>query len=103
MAPDLIVQTGAEAAARLVESTFGLDLRPRLSEVAVPAIVIHGALDQLAPGAQENASELANLLRAELHLLDGAGHLPLFSRPEDVASRLDAFASRCFATAATSG
>ena len=93
---DLIVQTGAEAAATIVESTFGLDLRPRLSEVNVPAIVIHGELDQLAPRALEDARELAGALDAELHVLQGAGHLPLFSRPDDVASRLDAFAARCF-------
>lgn len=91
---DIIRRTGADAAAQIVEIYFGLDLRPRLAEITAPAMVVHGVLDALSPTALDDARELAAALRAELHLLDGAGHLPLLSRPADVAKLLDEFLGR---------
>jgi pimeloyl-ACP methyl ester carboxylesterase len=91
---DIIVRTGPEAAARIVEIYFGLDLRPRLGEVDVPAMIVHGVLDSLSPTALDDARELAAGLRAELCLLEGAGHLPLLSRPDEVADLLDGFLTR---------
>lgn len=88
---DIITRTGSEAAARIVEIYFGVDLRPRLAAVDVPAMIVHGALDALSPSALDDARELAAALKAELHLLDDAGHLPLLSRPNDVAALLDRF------------
>ena len=89
---DIIVRTGAEAAARIVEANLGVDLRPRLGGVDLPALVIHGALDALSPTAMDDAAALAAALpRGELRLLDDAGHLPLLSRPVAVAAELDAF------------
>ncbi|MFP5254850.1 MAG: alpha/beta fold hydrolase [Acidimicrobiia bacterium] len=88
---DIITRTGPEAAARIVEIYYGLDLRPRLGDIAVPATIVHGVLDALSPSALDDAKELASLLRADLHLLDGAGHLPLLSRPDEVARLLDSF------------
>lgn len=88
---DIITRTGSEAAARIVEMYFGDDLRPRLGEVELPALVIHGVLDALSPSALDDAKELAAGLDAELHLLADAGHLPLLSRPMEVAEQLDRF------------
>jgi pimeloyl-ACP methyl ester carboxylesterase len=88
---DIIARTGPEASARILEIYFGLDLRSRLAEIDVPALVVHGVLDALSPTALDDAKELAAALRAELHLLDGAGHLPLLSRADEVSAALDAF------------
>lgn len=93
---DIIARTGPEAAARIVEIYFGLDLRPRLGEIEVPAMIVHGVLDALSPSALDDAEELAAALHAELHLLDGAGHLPLLSRPDDVSDLLDRFLTACY-------
>jgi pimeloyl-ACP methyl ester carboxylesterase len=92
---DIIVRTGPEAAAAIVRSFFGLDLRPRLHELDVPAMVVHGELDVLSANALGDARSLATALGAELHLLDDAGHLPLLSRPGEVAGLLDGFLDRC--------
>jgi pimeloyl-ACP methyl ester carboxylesterase len=92
---DIIVRTGPDAAARIVEIFFGLDLRDRIGEIDVPAMVVHGVLDAVSPDALDDAMQVASLLDAELHLIEGAGHLPLLSRPREVADHLDAFLARC--------
>ena len=92
---DIIRRTGPEATARIIESYFGIDLRDRLGEVAVPAMVIHGDQDALSPTANDDARELADRLGGELRVLEGAGHLPLLSRPDEVASHVDEFMRRC--------
>ena len=94
---DIIHRTGPDAAARIVESSFGMDLRPRLGEVASPAMVIHGVLDSLSPDALDDARQTAAALDADLCLLDDAGHLPLLSRPETVAGHLHDFLDLCAA------
>ena len=88
---DIIVRTGPEAAVRIVELYYELDLRPRLGDVTIPAMVVHGVLDALSASAMEDAKQLSSALNADLHLLEGAGHLPLLSRPREVAGLLDAF------------
>lgn len=55
----------------------GFDVRGRLRDIPVPAIVLHGSRDRLFP--LESARRLASgLPRAELRVIPGAGHvLPL--------------------------
>lgn len=92
---DIIVRTGPDAAAAILEANLDVDLRPRLAEVPVPAMIVHGALDAVSSDATDHARELAERLPdAELHLIDDAGHLPLLSRPDVVADLLDQFLRR---------
>lgn len=89
---DIIIRTGAEAAARIVEVNYAVDLRPRLDEVRVPTLIVHGVLDAISPSALDDAKTLATMIAgARLELIDDAGHLPLLSRPAAVAGILDAF------------
>ena len=89
---DIIFRTGAEAAARILEANYLVDLRPRLSEVRTPTLIIHGVLDAISPTALDDAKELAAMIpEARLQLLDDVGHLPLVSRPTTVADILDLF------------
>lgn len=59
-------------------------LVPRLMELAeltMPITVIHGERDTLAPLAAARAV-VEHLRRAELRVIDGAGHAPFLSHPE---------------------
>ena len=49
------------------------DLRPALSRLTIPAVVLHGTSD---PIPIETARTVAELLRAELHALPHCGHVP---------------------------
>ena len=56
-----------------IDAALAHDARDRLPSLRVPALVVHGALDQLASPA--GAEELARLIPgAELVMLPGAGH-----------------------------
>src|SRR5207245_2885095 len=56
-----------------VDAALSHDSRDRLGSLRVPALVIHGALDQLSPAS--NGEELARLIPgAELLLLPDTGH-----------------------------
>lgn len=91
---DIIRRTGAEPAARILEANYDVDLRPRLAEIAAPALVIHGKLDAISPTATADAKTFAEAIPgATLQFIDDAGHLPLLSRPGEVAAILDTFLS----------
>jgi pimeloyl-ACP methyl ester carboxylesterase len=66
------------------------DLRPRLREIACPSLVLVGEADGLTP--PEHARELATgLPHAELHVIEGAGHLPTLETPDAVTTRLQSW------------
>ena len=66
------------------------DRRDALAAVAVPALIIHGARDRLAPlGAARYLVQ--HLPQARLELIPGAGHAPFLSHPEIFLVKLRGF------------
>ncbi len=87
---DIIARTGGERAAVLVESFYSVDVRPRLIELAIPTVVIHGELDRLPTSPLAAAEEMADLISdAELIVLPDTGHVPTLNRPEAVATAIN--------------
>ena len=72
-------------------SLDGYDLRPQLTRLAVPALVIQGAEDAIPT---EASRQLAELLGAEFHLLPATGHVPYIEAYEQFVGLLDAFLPR---------
>lgn len=68
------------------------DVRSRLGELTMPAIVIHGSND--AAIDVPTASALADALSSELHLIEGAGHAANLTHPEPVNTVLKPFLDR---------
>ena len=72
---------GVEAAlGRIAQQQFGgdrqkVDLASRAGDLDVPVQVIWGAQDRIIPAAHAN-----NLEGAEVHLLEGAGHMPMMEQ-----------------------
>jgi proline iminopeptidase len=68
------------------------DLRPRLSEITVPALVVVGAWDWVCPPAQSKVMA-AGIPNADLLVVDGAGHFPFSERPQEFLARVGPFLS----------
>lgn len=58
-----------------------LNLRPHLSNIKCPCLIIHGANDRLCPKA---AAEYLHqhIAQSQLHLLDNCAHAPFLSQPD---------------------
>jgi pimeloyl-ACP methyl ester carboxylesterase len=70
------------------ESLGDFDLRPRLHEIGVPAVVLHGDDD---PIPLEASRILAQGLEAPLHVLPDCGHVPYVEAPDRFVELLDPF------------
>lgn len=70
------------------ESLGDFDLRPRLPQIGVPAVVLHGDDD---PIPLEASRILAQGLAAPLHVLPDCGHVPYVEAPDRFVELLDPF------------
>ena len=61
---------------RIIRDT---DLRPRLKEIGVPALVVAGTEDRLLDSVAAAKLMASGLPRARLKLLEGTGHIALLS------------------------
>jgi pimeloyl-[acyl-carrier protein] methyl ester esterase len=77
-----------EAGLAILEHT---DLRARLAEIQVPALVVHGSHDRLAPPAA-GAYLAAQLSQAHWLRIEGAGHAPFLSHAALLADAVCAVA-----------
>jgi pimeloyl-ACP methyl ester carboxylesterase len=79
-----------EASIRLYECSYGIDLRPEISNIKIPTLVIHGDCDKLVP--LEEAEWLASHLpNSHLHIVNGAGHVPTITRSLEVAQIINQY------------
>ncbi len=72
----------------------GVDLRGALADIRVPALVIQGERDTLAPVAAARAL-VAKLPNAQLETIRGAGHAPFLSHPDRFLTVLEPFLHEC--------
>lgn len=94
-ARNILMKADTEAAVRLLECMFEVDLRPRLPEIRVPTLVIHGELDPLEMTKLDTGKETAALIPdSTLHIIKGAGHVPTLTRPGEVVEAIENFAAR---------
>ncbi|MBX0330056.1 alpha/beta fold hydrolase [Oscillochloris sp. ZM17-4] len=65
----------------------GFDIRPRLAELRMPALVIAGAEDRMVP-PKLSAELVAGLAGARQVTVSGAGHMPMVERPAEVIAAI---------------
>ena len=88
----ILMRPDVDSAIELLEAMYGIDLRPSLPGLDLPILVVNGELDALPTSGVERARETAELLPdSRLHVVEGAGHVPTLTRPEEVASVMQAF------------
>ena len=89
----LINPTPIETAMRQMAAVRAFDSSDRLPNIDAPTLVIHGDRDALVPVA--NAYVLKDRIPgAELHILEGAGHLFTFEFPEESAAAVVQFLTK---------
>ena len=67
------------------------DYRGTLKDIKVPLMIISGSQDRICfPDASRYMAE--QVPGSSLHIIDGAGHMPFFTRPEEVNSLIRGFA-----------
>jgi aminoacrylate hydrolase len=86
----VVARAEQEAAIRLYESLNGLDLRPQLSQIRHPTLILHGSADSIHP-VHESEWLAAHIPHSHLHILAGAGHVPTVTRAQEVADAINAF------------
>lgn len=86
-------------AIELLQCRSALQVQERLAQVRLPVLVVHGTADAIVP-ADEARRLAAGLPDAELQLLDGLGHVPIFSAPATVARLIDGRFTRAMPAAA---
>jgi pimeloyl-ACP methyl ester carboxylesterase len=67
------------------------DITAAVASIAVPTIVISGALDQVDPVATLQAELLPRIAHATLHVLPGVGHLSPLEAPTELAALVRQF------------
>lgn len=73
---------GAPGVLPTLRQGFGYDLRPALTAVRQPTIVINGELDTICPPTDARAFAAANPAVRAVHAIPGVGHWPMLEAPD---------------------
>ncbi len=87
----LFLGATGESAAQLLEALVGHPAP--LAAVAQPALVMHGTIDLVVPVVAADIL-MSGLADAELVLMEGAGHAPMVTRPEELADSITNWLAR---------
>ena len=86
----ILARSEPQAAIRLYECLYGVDLRPHVSQIALPTLILHGEADALAPVSNSEwlAAQIPN---SRLQIFKNTGHVPTVTRPREVALAINQF------------
>jgi pimeloyl-ACP methyl ester carboxylesterase len=85
--------TPAETAAVDWGACDGFDRMNEIGRIEVPALIVGGSDDVLAP-AKFSEFLATGILESELHILEGAGHMMVMERAKEIAPLIASFVSR---------
>jgi len=84
-------KSSVEVLMKVMRQVAGTDLKPLIGNVKIPALVVAGERDSVAPSEQQK--RLAQLLGARFVVLEGAGHNLMLERPSEFSRTISEFAS----------
>jgi pimeloyl-ACP methyl ester carboxylesterase len=85
---DICVRADPRNAIRLLKILDGFDLTEAAPKITTPTLIVHGSKDLIQPLADGRA--LASLIPgSDLVVMEGKGHVPMMSSPEEVASIIE--------------
>lgn len=87
---DMLAETTSDVILDLIRSYRKFDVTEVLGDITVPALVVGGTHDRITvPSASEYVA--AHLPKADLHLLEGCGHMPMLERHRQFNELLASF------------
>jgi pimeloyl-ACP methyl ester carboxylesterase len=86
-------RNGADALLRDFSSCNTFDVMARLSEVAVPTLILCGRDDKLTPVKYSEFLQ-QNIPNAQLKIIEGAGHMVMVEQPHALTQALREFCAR---------
>ncbi|MFN8476178.1 MAG: alpha/beta hydrolase [Anaerolineae bacterium] len=86
----ILQRASQEAAIALYLLPDSVDIRDDLPKITQPALLIHGDNDIIVP-LEASEALFDTLPNASLMIVEGAGHVPTITRPEEVARRIQGF------------
>lgn len=88
----ILNRASQEAALQLYKMSKTITLSNELGNITLPTLIIHGDADIVAP--IESAYWLAEMIpNTTLKIIAGAGHVPIMTRPDEVAREIQSFFS----------
>jgi len=87
---DMLAETPADVIFDLIRSYRDFDVRDRLDEVGVPALVVGGTHDRITVSSASDYLA-RNLPKAELVMLERCGHMSMLERHREVNRQIAAF------------
>jgi pimeloyl-ACP methyl ester carboxylesterase len=88
----ILFRSSSEAAVQLISCTYDLDLRPSLSKLQIPTLILHGDQDVIVPIHDSEYMETQIPIN-HFHIVKGAGHVPTMTCPEEVAEQINRYFS----------
>jgi pimeloyl-ACP methyl ester carboxylesterase len=88
----ILFRASSESAVKLIECAYGVDLRPGLSQIHIPTLILHGDRDVIVP-VSDSEYMASQIPESCLHVFKGAGHVPTLTRSEEVAGQINQYFS----------
>ena len=86
----IVMRSNPQDAAQMLECMADVDLGPRLGEIALPTLLIHGRRDVIRPMSDSEFMQ-RTIATSRLVPFENAGHVPTITRPTAVAAEIEAF------------
>jgi pimeloyl-ACP methyl ester carboxylesterase len=86
----MVARAHPDAAIRLYESLYGMDIQTQVCQISQPTLLLHGTADRIQP---ITASEwlATQLPTCRFERMEGAGHVPTVTRPADVVRAINGY------------
>jgi pimeloyl-[acyl-carrier protein] methyl ester esterase len=78
-----------EALERDLQMLMTADRRRQLPTLAIPSLYLFGEKDSIVPA--ELSAEMDKLSGTQVRIIDGAGHMPMLTHPEELLSQINQF------------
>lgn len=88
MGLSIVMRPGKEVAVQHMQIMSQGEGNVPIQDIKIPTLVIYGSLD--SPSVIENSKYLVNIIpNAELKLVEGAGHVPVVTKPFEVVEAIE--------------